>query len=462
MFTHSKKPATQKKIERCLTQYLSQYAEPEIAIAQQLTQDEKITPYQHCLVIPAYDESDHFIQRIQQTFGDDNNTRVLLITVINQPDSAVDTSNNQQLWDTLLHTYAPTDRTSNYSNTEAPKTYHLLSINSQIDLLLVDRFHHKIPQQQGVGLARKIGGDIACQFILDKKIDSLWIHYSDADTHLPSNYFTSLAQTVDQSDATHDSAATYPYTHISSKNTLTDNTLNQATRYYEQHLHYYVDGLKRAGSPYAYHTLGSCIVSNAYHYCQARGFPKRSGGEDFYLLNKLAKLGNIVELNSPVLKIESRFSHRVPFGTGPAVEKIVERLQVQNVNEKCGEKKKEEHIDYHPSCFTELAALITHFDHIFDYKKQNSHQKINQSNIEKKSSAYAHYSEWLKPLSQPLQESLATLGIEKLFTHIDKQTKSKAECHKHCHYWLDGFKTLKLIHLLTEHYPKTLVTYPNN
>ena len=462
MPTIQRTSALNKKIERCLAQYLTQYAEPEIAIAQQLTQDEQITPYQHCLVVPAYDENDHFVQRIQQTFSDDNSTRILLITVINQPDSAVDTSKSQQLWDTLLHSYTPTDQTNNYSNTEDPKDYRLLSINSQIDLLLVDRFHHKIPQQQGVGLARKIGGDIACQLIHDKKIDSLWIHYSDADTHLPVNYFTSLAQTVDQSEATHYSAATYPYTHTSSNNALTDDTLDQATRYYEQHLHYYVDGLKRAGSPYAYHTLGSCIASNAYHYCQARGFPKRSGGEDFYLLNKLAKLGNIVELNSPFLKIESRFSHRVPFGTGPAVEKIVERLQVQNTNEKGAEKNKKKHIDYHPSCFTELATLITHFDHIFDYKKQNTNQKSNQYSTEKKSSAYAHYSEWLKPLNKPLQESLATLCIEKLFAHIDKQIKSKVECHKHCHYWLDGFKTLKLIHLLTEYYPKKLVSYPNN
>ena len=431
-----KRTALNKKIERCLAQYLSQHAEPEIAIAQQLTLHKKITPYQHCLVIPAYDEMDHFVQRIQQTFSDDNSTRILLITIINQPDNTDETINNQQLWDSLLHAYAVNDQINNRdcSNTEHLQNHCLLSINAQVDLLLVDRFHHKIPQQQGVGLARKIGGDIACQLIHDKIIETLWVHYSDADTYLPDNYFSSLTQATHLFETTHYSAAVYPYTHISSGNTPNSSELDQATRYYEQHLHYYVDGLKRAGSPYAYHTLGSCIASNAYHYCQARGFPKRSGGEDFYLLNKLAKLGKILELSSPILKIESRLSHRVPFGTGPAVGKIIERLQVKNANDNT--------IDYHPSCFAELATLITHFDCLFDYKKTS-----------------AQYTDWLALLSQPLQKSLATLGIEKLFIHIDKQINNQTECHKHCHYWLDGFKTLKLIHLLTEYYPKQPVIY---
>ncbi len=453
MSTYSTNSATTKKIERCLAQYLPLYAEPEIAIAQQLTLNGQVTPYQHCLVVPVYDENDHFIQRIQHTFDHPQATRLLLIAIINQPDNEDNIDKNQQLWDKLASTYtlsSQLDDDKHHSSTENAYCYKLLSISAQIDLLIVDRFHHKIPQQQGVGLARKIGGDIACQLINDKKLETLWVHYSDADTHLPENYFSSLIQTVEQSETIHYSAAIYPYTHTSSG----DNTLDRATRYYEQHLRYYVDGLRRAGSPYAYHTLGSCIASNAYHYCQARGFPKRSGGEDFYLLSKLAKLGTIGELSSPTLNIDSRVSHRVPFGTGPAVEKIVERLHRENINE----NDTPTHIDYHPVCFTELAALITHFDSIYDYKKHTN----KQSNTETKKTPYAHYLPWLEQLSQPLQASLTALGIEKLFLHIDKQINSRRECHKHCHYWLDGFKTLKLIHLLTEYHPKTSVIYSDD
>ncbi len=57
-----------------------------------------------------------------------------------------------------------------------------------------------------------------------------------------------------------------------------------------------------------------------------RGFPKREAGEDFYLLNKLAKVGTVLELaegpDNEAIRIESRRSDRVPFGTGAAVNRI--------------------------------------------------------------------------------------------------------------------------------------------
>ena len=85
-----------------------------------------------------------------------------------------------------------------------------------------------------------------------------------------------------------------------------DDNIYAATKRYEQALTYYVEQLQQAGSPYAFHTLGSCIATPLSYYCHARGFPKKSGGEDFYLLNKLAKLGKILTVDSCILQIESR------------------------------------------------------------------------------------------------------------------------------------------------------------
>ena len=48
--------------------------------------------------------------------------------------------------------------------------------------------------------------------------------------------------------------------------------------------------MKYARSPYAFHTIGSTMAVSANHYAKVRGFPKREAGEDFYLLNKLAKV----------------------------------------------------------------------------------------------------------------------------------------------------------------------------
>ncbi len=70
-----------------------------------------------------------------------------------------------------------------------------------------------------------------------------------------------------------------------------------ATQLYELSLRYYVAGMKFARSPYAFHTIGSSMAVSPVHYARVRGFPKREAGEDFYLLNKLAKLGSVLELD---------------------------------------------------------------------------------------------------------------------------------------------------------------------
>ncbi|MFT6102288.1 MAG: hypothetical protein ACJATV_000401 [Granulosicoccus sp.] len=440
-----------------LTRYLSKYAEPEIAIALRINNDNNNTPYTHCLVIPAFNESSAFIQRITDTFT--LPVRLLLITVINQPDNAEDTSNNKNLWDELrgkLRGKLRNELSGSHlsdSSINSNHPYLFININPHIDCLAIDRFTKKIPRKQGVGLARKIGGDIACQLALDKKLANHWVHYSDADTYLPPDYFDATdnlqhetINNLNTQDAQNFySAVIYPYKHTPSGNSLVD----QATLQYEASLYYYVNNLRRAGSPYAYHTLGSCIATNIYQYSQARGFPKRSGGEDFYLLNKLSKLGAICSLNAPTLSIESRASQRVPFGTGPAVEKIMAALTVPN-KEKNNSTPLPKRIDYHPQCFIELAALLDNFTHLYGYKKSADEK------------GFLHYTDWLSTLSQPLQEALNTLHIGTLFAHIDKQINSADQCMQHCRYWLDGFRTLKLIHLLTETYPKTQITGSSN
>ena len=105
---------------------------------------------------------------------------------------------------------------------------------------------------------------------------------TDADSHLPDNYFSSHPQDPKIS------VIIYTFKHEN-----LGNDIGHATLLYETALRYYVAGLSWAGSPYAFYSIGSILAFNVKHYCQARGFPKRAAGEDFYLLNKLAKLGSI-------------------------------------------------------------------------------------------------------------------------------------------------------------------------
>ena len=61
--------------------------------------------------------------------------------------------------------------------------------------------------------------------------------------------------------------------------------------------------------------------------CQGSRVPKRSAGEDFYLLNKLAKVGDVVPLRGQAIRLSNRQSNRVPIGTGPAMHSLVSNLQ---------------------------------------------------------------------------------------------------------------------------------------
>ena len=47
----------------------------------------------------------------------------------------------------------------------------------------------------------------------------------------------------------------------------------------------------------------------------SHGFPRRNATEDFYILNKLAKVGSIARLAGTPVILEGRLSDRVPIGT---------------------------------------------------------------------------------------------------------------------------------------------------
>ena len=82
--------------------------------------------------------------------------------------------------------------------------------------------------------------------------------------------------------------------------------------------------LRYVGFPYYYHTIGSAFAVSADAYVRVGGMGRQQGGEDFYFLQKIFQLGHIKDLNSVYVYPLARFSDRVPFGTGPALQKILE------------------------------------------------------------------------------------------------------------------------------------------
>ena len=69
-----------------------------------------------------------------------------------------------------------------------------------------------------------------------------------------------------------------------------DNDETKAIICYEIFLRYYVLGLKFAKSDYAFHTIGSTMLCTPDAYVKVEGMNKRKAAEDFYFLEKLAKI----------------------------------------------------------------------------------------------------------------------------------------------------------------------------
>ncbi|MFT5451119.1 MAG: hypothetical protein ACI9N9_000601 [Enterobacterales bacterium] len=386
--------------------YLEQYAEKEV---QALNSFPSALHLNNAVVIPAYNENAHFLTRyIQSQLSTAAN---VLILVINQPVSELDSTPQQQLELTALSYGQVVWKNLNLS---------LIKFNeAQGYLLLIDRFslNYQIDDKQGVGLARKIGADIATALIHASIIKSPWICSTDADTHLPDNYFSCL------DDLTTSSAALiYSFKHLDHHDAI-----SKATLTYEKSLRYYVSGLAWAGSNYAFHTIGSTIALNYNYYAMVRGFPKRSAGEDFYLLNKLAKLAPIETITHSTLYIEPRISSRVPFGTGPAVEKIMLLPTI------------EDYLYYHPTLFLELKNCLLAMNQLWQYKDQPER--------------------WLALLSKSSQQALLQLRISKLFEHIQSNIKTNEQCTVHTHQWFDAFRTLKFFHYQqADFYPQIALT----
>jgi len=378
--------------DKNIKKYLENYAEPEI---EALHSFPKSDTYEHVVVIPAYKESDNFIRRFLASKLVDK--KVLLITVVNQPDT--DTHRLPQ--ETLHQQICLLGKLAWHH-----QSLNLISLNnSSSDVLLVDRFTMPIPQEQGVGLARKLGVDLAVALHSKGLINTLWLHSTDADASLPDNYFEVLKNTSHSAVA-----ACYNFNH-SSKNV----DIHQANQKYEAALRYYVAGLKYAGSNYAFFTIGSTLTFKLPQYCMVRGFPKRSAGEDFYLLNKIAKLGTVDFFKETIIEIDARTSDRVPFGTGPAVSKILSLTE-----------NNDDYCYYNPRVFDFLKTFLNASGALW----------LSRDDL----------SSWLEQL--PIEINVALIELN-FVSFVKKQSKvAQQQFNKQLDVWFDAFKTLKFIHAI--------------
>ncbi|MCZ6503850.1 MAG: hypothetical protein O6945_15230 [Gammaproteobacteria bacterium] len=369
--------------EKVVHKYLQNYAEPESNSLPELPR------FDHCLVIPVFDEAFESLERVWQRIRDN----YLVILVANAP--------RKQHVATLRLMQEATSRATNIT-TSGRCTY----LSGTPDILLVDRCSvgNTIAPHQGVGLARKIGADIALRLIFEGVIKSLRISNTDADSVLPGDYFaTSLAD--------NDAALVFPFSHDY------ETGLQVPTLLYEISILYYACGLDWAGSAYGYTCLGSTMAVSAAHYAKVRGFPRRNAAEDFYLLNKLAKTGAIRRILSTPIVLSGRLSKRVPVGTGAGISKIADL-----------DSPLDEYHFYHPRIFALLNEFLKTLATIWD----------TPGTFASATPAVQHYCQ-----ATQLPEFIA-----KQRAHY----KQEIVFNKFLTDWFDGFRTLKFVHFMRDHY----------
>jgi hypothetical protein len=385
-----------------IEKYLCKYAEPDA-----LSMDDFRHNYMNVLTIPAFDET---FEDIMLTINSISDKRSLVVLVVNSQETSSIKARKSNA--DLIQKIAV-----NFRQTWRSKKGGTISLHPTptCDLLLVDRTtdNLRLPDKTGVGLARKIAADIALKLIYDGNLSTQWIHCTDADAILPKDYFNRTK------NLNNFSGAIYPYHHRIPTENMTH---KKSILLYELSLRHYVIGLHHAKSDFAVHTIGSTIAVDGQSYATVRGFPSRESGEDFYILNKLQKVGKIHPLPGDPIIVDGRISHRVPYGTGKSVEKI----SLLENPEDC-------FLFYHPQIFYELAHWL---DMINNFSGE-------PSNIFSPESAEIKN-------NRVLRKTLENIGA---FTAIETAMQCSKNSHirkKHLLIWFDGFRTLKFIHAMRD------------
>lgn len=192
----------------------------------------------------------------------------------------------------------------------------------------------------GVGLARKTGMDEAVRRFNNIGLPEGVIVNLDADCTVADNYFISLENELLKRQ---DRAACSLYFEHPLEDSV-GNNFNFIT-WYELHLRYFLQGIKYAGFPFSFHTVGSALAVKALTYIKAGGMNRRQAGEDFYFIQKLVPAGGYFALNTTTVYPSPRVSLRVPFGTGATISKLTE-------------EKSETLLTYNVQAFNELQIFF--------------------------------------------------------------------------------------------------------
>ena len=271
----------------------------------------------------------------------------------------------------------------------------------------------------GVGLARKIGMDEACWRLMKLRKKKGIIACFDADSRCDPNYLLALEDHFRERPRS--SACSIYFEHPLHGVEHADEVY-AAIVPYELHLRYYIQAQRLAGFPFAYHTVGSSMAVRCLAYQQQGGMNKRKAGEDFYFLHKFISLGNFSECLTTKVIPSPRPSHRVPFGTGKAVNEIM--------------TSKEGYLTYSLSSFFDLKIL---FDQVPALYKAEPGQ----------------FEAILEKLPASVLAFLEQVDYRNKWLEIQANTASRKAFITRFFRWFNAFMLMKYVHFARDNY------YPN-
>ncbi len=261
----------------------------------------------------------------------------------------------------------------------------------------------------GVGMARKIGFDLALPLLAWNAAGPILVAL-DADTLVGEDYLSAIVGHFGRSTA---GGAVIPFCHQEARTAAGQAVIDR----YELFLRSYVLGLSYAGSPYAFHTVGSAMACTGSAYLRCGGMNTRRAGEDFYFLQQLKKTVGIEAVSGTAVYPSPRPSHRVPFGTGRSVSKAL-----------AGDG--DAITFYRPECFILLRKWLS----------------LVTGNFGAHAETIRNMAEDISPI---LSQYLDREGFLASWERISRVKRTNETFLTAIHEWFDALRTMKLIHHAT-------------
>lgn len=266
----------------------------------------------------------------------------------------------------------------------------------------------------GAGLARKIVMDEALRrFGSISNTSGIIVSY-DADCTCSTNYLSEIENYFLANPKT--SGCSIYFEHPVSGSDYSKEHYSAIVQY-ELYMRYYVAGLRYAGYPHAYFTIGSAFAVRADAYARQGGMNQRKAGEDFYFLHKLIPLGNFSELNTTTVFPSPRISDRVPFGTGTVISKIIE--------------DKSDYLVFNPEAFKMLKDFMLEIDNLY----KSDTRTVSEKMIKKETVMFLY---------------LISTGLENAISECKNNTSGLESFRKRFFRWFDGLKVLQCLNYLHE------------